>query len=1461
MVFYKVSYLLILFMSLLFIKEIHCQEFLDLIKVPFRDFYFVVLNTGLYLYNFYNFDCSLLYEFDPSIYINDGDSIYLSELEYESNSFIFCLINEYLFLFNTQNNGTYIYKINDINFINDKYINILPYKFEYNNISFIIACISQSTIINFYYYNFKLKKGINEPKKISFNNINIKNNLVRCLLKPLLSKIFCYFYYVDTDYLNYISLATYLIEDMNINSDNIFNSQINDNMIEMKLVSSYNNKFLLGVLISSESMFHCFINNGESNIFEEKETFLGINTKDSYKIFYFNSTGVFIVISGPNQNLTSINAFDYSMEHVNFDFEIDFIFSLIYYYEENDGSDNYYIINTETIALFGECYETKILFEFKNSYYYECPNEISYKSENIPYFCEVKCSQEKPLEQVESQNCQDFCGINDMGEKMCITKYKEQDNSNLILNNIKKDILTTNFDKINLYNDKQSIIIEEKYNKFIITTNEIIKEENDNFINLGECENILSVNYQITDIDKLIILIIEIKEENSPNYKKVFEVYSELNNDKFLSRLDLNLCNNINNNEISKCSNYSIESLFQDLCISCFDSFYPIFDDINNENSFIKCYNNPKGYYLDENKFYQKCYSSCEYCINNGDDINHNCTKCKKDFSYELHFNSINSINCYKKCDFNSYYNETSHKYYCTFNSLCPDEYNKIIPEKNICTNKCDKDPDYRYEFRHTCYKQCPDEISIKSNKKFYCEAICTKELPFEIISTQICVDICTMSQINKGLCKLNYESKEELTKEKDDKELEDKILKNFQEEIKDSFNKSDLDEGEKITIQLKDSTVTLDTSENQKKESNQNISTIDLGECENKIKDEYNISRNKSLLIFKLDINQNGYKIPKIEYEVYYPLFNDKLIKLNLTVCKDIKINLNIPLFINNENIDKFNSSSAYYNDICYVTTSENGTDISLKDRKKNFVNNNLSVCEEDCTFVEYKRGKVICSCKVKSDSIIKVTGMVIDKDKLLSNFVNFNNIANIQILKCYKLFFKLEAFKNNYGNIFILIIIFFLLLTIIIFYLKDLINLREYFYKILFLKKNSKKVNKIIKQKIKEEERLNMQKIIVENINNNSKNIGNNIDNNINNDDNNINNANNNNINNANIVINEIKRRKNSKGAEKGANYQNKNLKGIIIPPPVYLIYKQAIKEMSKANPNKKKLKKNKRDKKENDNQNNMITINDNNNNSNRVSDNNLTLDLGNKIIKLNENEIFKMALEINSLTITELNDLKYKDAFKKDSRTFCLYYLSLIKMNHILYFSFVPFLDFNSRIIKIFRFFFNFSVNFTVNALFFNDASMHKIYEEGGTFDFIYNLPQIIYSAIISGIIDFFIKLLALSESNFIKLKNYKYKEEKELITEAQKIWCKIKTKFAFLFIILLGLLVLFWFYLACFCAVYNNTQIHLIKDTVISFSTSMIYPIFIYLIPSILRINSLNSKNRQYMYNLSKLFQML
>ena len=107
-------------------------------------------------------------------------------------------------------------------------------------------------------------------------------------------------------------------------------------------------------------------------------------------------------------------------------------------------------------------------------------------------------------------------------------------------------------------------------------------------------------------------------------------------------------------------------------------------------------------------------------------------------------------------------------------------------------------------------------------------------------------------------------------------------------------------------------------------------------------------------MYILKIDVNQEGLKIPKIEYEVYYPLFGDSLIKLNLTVCKDSKIDLSIPIVIT-ESLDKVNQSSGYYNDICYTYTSEDGTDISLSDRKEEFINNNLTVCEEDCDFINY--------------------------------------------------------------------------------------------------------------------------------------------------------------------------------------------------------------------------------------------------------------------------------------------------------------------------------------------------------------------------------------------------------------------------------------------------------------------------------------------------------------------------
>ena len=150
------------------------------------------------------------------------------------------------------------------------------------------------------------------------------------------------------------------------------------------------------------------------------------------------------------------------------------------------------------------------------------------------------------------------------------------------------------------------------------------------------------------------------------------------------------------------------------------------------------------------------------------------------------------------------------------------------------------------------------------------------------------------------------------------------------------------------------------------------------------------------------------------------------------------------------------------------------------------------------------------------------------------------------------------------------------------------------------------------------------------------------------------------------------------------------------------------------------------------------------------------------------------------------------------------------------------------------------------------------MHKIYENYGIFNFIYQLPKILYSTIISGVINAIVKFLSLSEKNILYLKNSK--NNVDIIS--MKIIKILKLKLLLFFIFIILFLLFFWFYLSCFCAVYTNTQFHLIKDTLISFGISLIYPFGINILPGIFRISALSdqNKNKKCLYIISKIFQM-
>ena len=208
-------------------------------------------------------------------------------------------------------------------------------------------------------------------------------------------------------------------------------------------------------------------------------------------------------------------------------------------------------------------------------------------------------------------------------------------------------------------------------------------------------------------------------------------------------------------------------------------------------------------------------------------------------------------------------------------------------------------------------------------------------------------------------------------------------------------------------------------------------------------------------------------------------------------------------------------------------------------------------------------------------------------------------------------------------------------------------------------------------------------------------------------------------------------------------------------------------------------------------------------------------------------------------------ELNSLEYKYAINIDFRSFFQYYWALLKQINLIFFTFVSKNDYNLFLSKLTLFLISFSFNIALNTLFFTDETMHKYYEEYGKFNFLYNLPQTIYSILISSFIAYLFEFLALSDENLSKFKEKENLENIEIEKKKEIKFLKIKS---ILFFIVGNIFLLFFcYYVSCFCAVLYNTQIHLIKDIFISFGTGIIYPFFLTLIPTFIRITGLRKKS--------------
>ena len=98
------------------------------------------------------------------------------------------------------------------------------------------------------------------------------------------------------------------------------------------------------------------------------------------------------------------------------------------------------------------------------------------------------------------------------------------------------------------------------------------------------------------------------------------------------------------------------------------------------------------------------------------------------------------------------------------------------------------------------------------------------------------------------------------------------------------------------------------------------------------------------------------------------------------------------------------------------------------------------------------------------------------------------------------------------------------------------------------------------------------------------------------------------------------------------------------------------------------------------------------------------------------------------------------------------------------------------------------------------FFVESTVHSIYEKQGRIDLIFQIPNILYSTIISAVISLIIKILALSNKDMIRIKQIENLEE--ALKESALLFDKLILRFNLFFIICLLFMAFFGILLPLF-----------------------------------------------------------
>ena len=516
---------------------------------------------------------------------------------------------------------------------------------------------------------------------------------------------------------------------------------------------------------------------------------------------------------------------------------------------------------------------------------------------------------------------------------------------------------------------------------------------------------------------------------------------------------------------------------------------------------------------------------------------------------------------------------------------------------------------------------------------------------------------------------------------------------------------------------------------------------------------------------------------------------------------------------------IDLFNPRSDFFNDICFKFTSEKDSDVTLESRVEDYYQN-ITFCNEteNSRYLAYNLTDNIINYRCAFGFNNNANNKSNYLDLIDTELKAYVSVSNIKVITCYKSILNLRDIILNYGGMICISVLIIQIICFLLFCFRGIKSIRKQLEDLFILG------NEIIRrQSIIKDTKLNIEK------------------------------------------ENEIDSKTNFDNSKKEKSPFGKLVK-------------------DKSNPPKRK--------ETSDNTDDVIKI-DNNNNPNEQNKIEKTIEKENKkekraeiieqdlnkkilgsklsssIIKKGKSidhdketniDIKSDSSQIYEYENDELNELAFDKALKKDKRGFCSYYCNILVISHIVLNVFFRHNDYNLFVVKLGLLFMTFPINLTFNIMFFTNKTMKLNYVKSmeDISMFWSNIANSVYSSILSSTLLIILKMICLTHNTvraLRKIKNVDLAKQKSVCV----LRC-IKLRIFLYYILSFVFLIIFGFYVLCFCSIFENTQIILVKSTFTSWAISLIYPFAICFITSIFRSWALCCKSKC-LYIVKQLLQLL